>query len=735
MNAEQNWITEAAEHFKKYAGKTYNAGDEPSKKSKEINENLKDILFEKFDVDPEMILSIQGSKWNVQGQNKLSDGIWYRASYKKFGKKYPVVFGVYIGQNGLNFAIQIHNDALENNSKLSKKLGLIISNVLGDKGLERQERLNPSEEYSDYGFFNLLEFSEDKFDSVLKAYKESVYLINKKLYEAVETNFSKLFFNTNKELKSVTHVNISVDDASFYKNKENIYVNFKKFIETPTFGNLEWWDKSINSANMQGNRTNLIKKFESKVIEEVKALKSEAELLKIKEVFENINGLIFDSAGTIKPNLTCKSLNEGIEAIQGMNATARELAYYLQLKEDKIPLLNATSEDCIKHIGILTNFFTKVDDVQARIDFVKGRLSSIFKEEKAKVLPHYFIVDQFFNLLHKVSVKELDAKSKSDLYQYAYLFANLLGKADVKAVDKNGFVDVLKKGKNIIYYGAPGTGKTFGVKNNILSIVQDEDKQFVMTQFHPSYTYEDFIEGIKPTGVQNGVMSLALKDGEFKIFCEQAQLDEDSFNCLQKSDFETALSEFGYFFFVDEINRAELSRVFGELLYCLEYRGADGKIKTQYSSLREDNPYFYIPENLFFIGTMNDIDKSIDSFDLALRRRFVWIRQDCVYEVITSKLGESLSSEEVERYKKACERLNQKISEITGLGDKYQLGHAYFLKIQNYCKKTITQMNLNELFEYHLDPLLREYLRSEYDESGIKSNISHLKNVFKLDAK
>ena len=132
---------------------------------------------------------------------------------------------------------------------------------------------------------------------------------------------------------------------------------------------------------------------------------------------------------------------------------------------------------------------------------------------------------------------------------------------------------------------------------------------------------------------------------------------------------------------------------------------------------------------------MNDIDKSIDSFDLALRRRFVWIRQDCVYEVITSKLGESLSSEEVERYKKACERLNQKISEITGLGDKYQLGHAYFLKIQNYCKKTITQMNLNELFEYHLDPLLREYLRSEYDESGIKSNISHLKNVFKLDAK
>ena len=75
MNAEQNWITEAAEHFKKYAGKTYNAGDEPSKKSKEINENLKDILFEKFDVDPEMILSIQGRKWNVQGQNKLITSI------------------------------------------------------------------------------------------------------------------------------------------------------------------------------------------------------------------------------------------------------------------------------------------------------------------------------------------------------------------------------------------------------------------------------------------------------------------------------------------------------------------------------------------------------------------------------------------------------------------------------------------------------------------------------------
>lgn len=296
---------------------------------------------------------------------------------------------------------------------------------------------------------------------------------------------------------------------------------------------------------------------------------------------------------------------------------------------------------------------------------------------------------------------------------------------------------------NVIMYGPPGTGKTWYVDNNIDFVCQGDSTRYIILQFHPSFTYEDFIEGIKPKGVsKDGNIRFELVNGVFKNFCIKAKNNPDK----------------SYYFVVDEINRANLSSVFGETLSRLEkgyrYDGKTNKnlIKTQYSSLiedliREDDKYkslaftivneevkFGVPENVFFIGMMNDVDKSIDAFDLALRRRFKWIRKDCNYEVIEEetrfKRKEDFSN--ISQYIKACEKLNNYISNELGLGKSYEFGHSFFMKMSDIAKrKEITQHNLEVLFNLYLRPTLKEYLRAVFAESDLDDKLIEALNRFK----
>jgi len=216
----------------------------------------------------------------------------------------------------------------------------------------------------------------------------------------------------------------------------------------------------------------------------------------------------------------------------------------------------------------------------------------------------------------------------------------------------------------------------------------------------------------------------------------------DAFKNLQDSkDGKEKLKK--YYFVADEINRAELSRVFGELLLCLEddkrlRLGEDGKpqgmlVKTANSSLWDNEKhavyvdketgegYFGVPENLYFIGTMNDIDKSIDSFDMALRRRFIWKRYSCNYDVIVDSYSDE---DNVETYIKLCKDINEYITSEKGLGldDSYELGHSYFLK-----PKKLTKSEISKLWNEHISPLLKEYLRTQYSGKDIEIRLNGMK--------
>lgn len=288
---------------------------------------------------------------------------------------------------------------------------------------------------------------------------------------------------------------------------------------------------------------------------------------------------------------------------------------------------------------------------------------------------------------------------------------------------QNPFSSMLIESKNLIFRGAPGTGKSYlakeiaadiisnGYYEKITQLSPEQRKQVEFVQFHPSYDYSDFVEGLRPKVNDDGTMGFELQDGIFKKFIARARKNyEDS----QKSK-ETELKK--YVFIIDEINRGEISKIFGELFFSIdpEYRGRAGEISTQYSNLHADpDEKFYIPENVYIIGTMNDIDRSVDSFDFAMRRRFrfVELKADEHLEMLSNLENEELENEAIRR----MSALNEAIADVPDLNENYQIGASYFLKL-----KTLT---FDQLWTDYLHPLLQEYIRGMYDEEGIMNRFA-----------
>lgn len=171
-----------------------------------------------------------------------------------------------------------------------------------------------------------------------------------------------------------------------------------------------------------------------------------------------------------------------------------------------------------------------------------------------------------------------------------------------------------------------------------------------------------------------------------------------------------------YVFVIDEINRGEISKIFGELFFSIDpgYRGEKGAVYTQYTNMHETDEKFYVPENVYIIGTMNDIDRSVENFDFAMRRRFIW------QEITAEESADNMNLPKESKTK--MKSLNDKISEIEGLGSSYHIGGAYFLD-----KKGIPINDFVEIWNLRLEPLLREYLRGM---PNADNNLNELRKAY-----
>ncbi|WP_172372200.1 McrB family protein [Sporosarcina jiandibaonis] len=264
---------------------------------------------------------------------------------------------------------------------------------------------------------------------------------------------------------------------------------------------------------------------------------------------------------------------------------------------------------------------------------------------------------------------------------------NFLNQVFMDRPEYERLVKILKMKKNLILQGAPGVGKTFAAKRLAYSIMNEQDSSRVkMIQFHQSYSYEDFMMGYRP--VEDG---FKLEEGPFYEFCKKAEKD----------------SEREYFFIIDEINRGNLSQIFGELLMLLENDKRGHELQLIYS-----NEMFSIPKNVYVIGMMNTADRSLAMIDYALRRRFAFFHmkpgfnsegfQQVIRKANNPKFNKLITQ---------IQRLNEVITEDETLGEGFEIGHSYVC-----FNDVVTDEDLSVVIEYELLPLLEEYWFDELEK-------------------
>ena len=499
------------------------------------------------------------------------------------------------------------------------------------------------------------------------------------------------------------------------------------------------------------------------------------------------------------------------------------------IRQDDIIILKSTSTKGPKH----DQPFLRVYGAMKVLSEKPEKTGSIYRvnTEYVPVPQKDFDGNKFGRYRQTIHICDSD-----EIIEYVNQFINC-GTAATSYMDCSEYISQLKRSHNLILTGAPGTGKTFLAK----AIAEQMGAEWEMVQFHPSYDYTDFVEGIRPTKDHG----FERTDGAFKNFCKKALKNlsdshksvkvlsqekslEDALEDIvndaidNETKFETpthkhafyivenrdtnivvrqtmskdnesrvsvskqhiftlfnsgnnlgamtlkdvrslfkgtrvqqsdtyalafakiltdsytptatttiqAVKKKDFVFIIDEINRGEISKIFGELFFSIDpgYRGVAGKIETQYQNLIDidDEFYrgFYVPENVYILGTMNDIDRSVESMDFAIRRRFAW-REILPEERIEMWNGKIDSFEEEAEERMAS--LNQVISDpANGLGPEYCIGPAYFLHLS----KDEYDGDFDKLWEYNLKGVLNEYLRGNRDASRI---MSYFKKAYNLE--
>ena len=297
-------------------------------------------------------------------------------------------------------------------------------------------------------------------------------------------------------------------------------------------------------------------------------------------------------------------------------------------------------------------------------------------------------------LVKRIETSFLDSEDSVDIEEAAAVFPEYSTENFLKSVymdrqQYNAIVGLLKTKKNIIMQGAPGVGKTYAAKRLAYSMMGVKDVSRVkLIQFHQSYSYEDFIEGYRPSGA-----GFELVKGAFYSFCKKAADDDE---------------ENAYFFIIDEINRGNLSKIFGELFMLIESDKRGNELQLLYS--RE---LFSVPTNVHIIGMMNTADRSLAMLDYALRRRFAFVELRPAFDSDGfRKYCAGLGNPRFEALVREVESLNHAIAEDESLGEGFCIGHSYFCNMK---PENCTDAALASIVDYELIPMLKEYW---FDEPG-----------------
>ncbi|OWT33320.1 hypothetical protein BGI41_02985 [Methanobrevibacter sp. 87.7] len=414
------------------------------------------------------------------------------------------------------------------------------------------------------------------------------------------------------------------------------------------------------------NKVSDLRKYNSKK-EIVKKLQ---EINKTNSKYPNDSNALWQFSNEIKPGDIIFA-KKGLHKIIGYGIVDGE--YYYDNTKDKeytniIPVNWKEKENFNYKDTLPLKTLTKITDYPEMIEKIKNLFEDYIEEEPKTNYPEYkkedFLKDSFIN-----------------------------------EEEYNKLIDLIKYKMNVIIEGAPGVGKTYISKRLAYSIIGVKDKERVeLVQFHQSYSYEDFIMGYRPS--EEG---FDLEKGIFYNFCKKAENDEEN----------------SYFFIIDEINRGNLSKIFGELFMLIEKDKRGNKVPLLYNK-----ESFSIPKNLYILGLMNTADRSLAIMDYALRRRFAFYTLRPAFNSENfKKYGEELNNPKFNNLIELIKELNNEIKEDEVLGEGFQIGHSYFCNL----KKDTIDKNLKYIINFEIIPLLKEYWFDEPNK--VETWSSKLRNI------
>lgn len=463
----------------------------------------------------------------------------------------------------------------------------------------------------------------------------------------------------------------SFDSIPTVNNQNATYYNFKEYRNEDDIDKL--WELFINALNYakdpsKGNKVKFIESFNESITKS-----------------GNGNSKLTGGLYWIAPKTFSNFDKWSIWYIFDTNKLPREL-----IKTQLKPKGKLTGEHYLELIDMVktilnsgeTNIDNFVDLSHEAWRYSKEVNKSVIKEKE----------DTKYGKLSKDTKQEVD--------DVIYGKQEFLNEVFINESNYDRLVQLLQRKKNVILQGPPGVGKTFAAKRLAYSIIgSKKEERIKLVQFHQSYSYEDFIMGYRPNGA-----GFELTTGAFYDFCKKAENDREN----------------AYFFIIDEINRGNLSKIFGELFMLIENDKRDEEMRLLY----KDEP-FSVPSNIYIIGMMNTADRSLAILDYALRRRFVFYNMQPAFNTIKFKnYLKAMNNIEFELLIQCIEDLNNEITQDDMLGKGFVIGHSYFSNMNS-----VTKLEISNIVEYEIIPLLDEYWFDEPSKVDFWSE--KLRNVIK----